>query len=395
MNKVCVFTCITGDYDNLQKLDYVDKEYDYICFTNNKNIVSDFWKIIYISEDLDNLTLARKIKILGHEVLKKYDMTIWLDGAVKLRKPLSTFISECNPDEYDMVCFNHSQRDCIYDEINACVYLYKENITNANKIYNFLEKEKYPKHNGLIESTVLVRKNNKEIDELMKLWFKMITNYSRRDQLSFDYCLWKKPIKIQRLDLNVFDNKYFVHEGHKTATFSKKYRVYFDDNKSITNLIEGVYTLEDNYYVAKIKLPIDCNKIEFIVSPYDYLLLNDIKTTMKYEYNCNIKFDSKIFYSNNSIFFKKKLKKGDTESIKFNFDVLNIGLLLDIVGKRSDNLGTEITNLNNEISKLINNINSLEGEKNYYKTSLDKIYNSKGYKLLNKFYKSKDLFKRK
>ena len=40
-NKICVYTCITGDYDELKDIKYVDKDYDYICFTNNKKIKSN------------------------------------------------------------------------------------------------------------------------------------------------------------------------------------------------------------------------------------------------------------------------------------------------------------------------------------------------------------------
>ena len=45
--KICVYTCITGSYDDLQP---VEKEegIDYICFTNNQRLKSDFWTIIYI-----------------------------------------------------------------------------------------------------------------------------------------------------------------------------------------------------------------------------------------------------------------------------------------------------------------------------------------------------------
>lgn len=376
MNKICVYTCITGDYDSLKNLSYPDNNFDYICFTNNKDITSDFWKVVYISEDLDNLTLARKIKILGHDELKKYDLTIWLDGAMQLRKPLSTFLDECcDLDNYDMVGFNHRDRDCIYDEIDTCVFLFKESVENAKKINSFLRKEKYPEHNGLIESTVLIRKNNNEVKNLMNLWFDMVTRFSRRDQLSFNYCLWKNPIRIQMLDMYVFNNEYFIHEGHKSIFFSRNYRVYFGDNYKFNNLFEGKYIYEKGYYEASFNVPFDVDKIELIVSPYDYVILNDVETNIKYDFNCYLLSDYKVFFKNRSIVFYGDFKKDENVKIKFSFDILSINNIFSVF-ERSNSMyerRIELLEKNNE------NINN----------ELNKVLNSKGWMFLEKLRKIK------
>ncbi len=69
-NKICVYTCITGNYDKIKELDFKEEGIDYYFFTNNKNLTSKTWKVIYIENDgLDNIRLARKIKVLGHEIL--------------------------------------------------------------------------------------------------------------------------------------------------------------------------------------------------------------------------------------------------------------------------------------------------------------------------------------
>ena len=389
MNKCCVYTCITGDYDSLNTPKYIDKNFDYICFTNNKKITSNFWKIIYISDDLDNLTLARKLKILGHEKLDKYDLTIWLDGSIDIRKPLSNFLNECcDLKNNDMVGFAHHQRDCIYEEMAACVYLYKENLDNANRLYNFYKKEKYPEHNGLIESAVLVRKNNIEVKELMKLWFEMLAEYSRRDQLIFNYCLWKKPIKMQFLNMNIFDNKYFIYTGHKEVKFSRKYRVYFNSTNDFINMYENKYETDKDYYVAKFKIPVDCQKFEIIISPYDYILLKEIKTDIKHGFKCDIVDDLCFFFNNNFIVFEQDFKKGDLVTIKFKFEALDFKTLLKLFDMNNNKLNGEITKLNEHIKDLNDEIMKREKK-------LSDIYNSKGYKLLNKFYKAQNLFRRK
>ena len=54
--KICVYSCITGNYDNIIDYKTKDKNIDYILFTNDSSIKSDFWNIVYIDNDsLDNI----------------------------------------------------------------------------------------------------------------------------------------------------------------------------------------------------------------------------------------------------------------------------------------------------------------------------------------------------
>lgn len=226
--KKCVFTCITGIYDRLNDVVHEDG-FDYICFTNNRLLTSDTWKIIYIDENYDNAILQRKVKILSYQYLPDYDLTIYIDAPIVINKSLDLLLdTECQLDLYDMVCFKHQERDCVYDEIEACSNLNKESEERLSRLKLFLQGEKYPEHNGLTENTVLIRKNIDEVNRLMDDWFSMILNYSRRDQLSFNYCLWKRPVKIKLLDMYVFDNPYFTHMGHRIFDYFS-YRIGFDN----------------------------------------------------------------------------------------------------------------------------------------------------------------------
>ena len=63
MKKICVYTCITGDYDNVHEVKKKETGVDYLLFTNNKSVVSNSWQVVYIEDpNLDNQRLSRKIK---------------------------------------------------------------------------------------------------------------------------------------------------------------------------------------------------------------------------------------------------------------------------------------------------------------------------------------------
>ena len=42
----------------------------------------------------------------------------------------------------------------------------------------------------------------------------MIINYSKRDQLSFNYCIKKTGLKVKWIDEKVFENDWFLWENH-------------------------------------------------------------------------------------------------------------------------------------------------------------------------------------
>ena len=372
MGKICVYTCITGNYDNLKDIKFKEKNIDYICFTNNKNITSNDWTVKYIDEDLDNLTLARKIKILGYKYLSEYDITVWLDGAVEMLMPISTFICECcDFEQYDMICFNHQLRDCIYDEINECVRVNKESVENALTLEKFLLSSNYPKHNGLIESTVLVRKNIMSVNKLMDDWFEMLLNYSRRDQLSFNYVLWKNPINIKFLDIWVFNNKYFLHDHHIGKDTLKKYRLYFGNATKFDfhKCLDGTYTNGELKEGLKIKIPIDTSRIELTLdevgSYINNVYLNKENTSFiynaceingkKYFYDSSIiSFDGNFFLNEVLIF---KIDVGSNENNLLKEISLKINELYSenmMLLSKNDELSSAVEQKNIEINNILN-----------------------------------------
>ena len=61
-----------------------------------------------------------------------------------------------------------------------------------------------PKNYGLGENNILYRKHNDE--KMIKIdeeWWQMVSNYAKRDQLSFAYLLWKNGINIKE---STFEN---------------------------------------------------------------------------------------------------------------------------------------------------------------------------------------------
>lgn len=265
--RICVYTCITGDYDQLQ---HIQKEanIDYICFTNNRNLCSKEWQVVHIDNEgnMDDLCLARKIKILGHELLRvNYDISIWVDGVIQIRGNVREFLENyCSLDSYDMTCFRHRMRDCVYDEATACIIHRKENKAAMIDFLDFMTKEDFPKHAGLAETGVLIRKHNsKQVKETMRLWFDLLCRYTKRDQLTFPYCIYKTGLKVNWLDLNILDNPWFLGRVHKQNKETNVARVFFGVFRDVyKDCYEDILMVKrNNEYNIEISVPCSCNQI--------------------------------------------------------------------------------------------------------------------------------------
>ena len=236
-SKKVVYTCIIGRYDNLFVHTYINNDWDYICYTDDKYLIDakiyGNWIIKPLQfNELDNTRNNRWHKLHPHIILKDYDISLYIDSNIDIT---TSYVFECinnaiNNDEKISIP-KHYLRDCLYKEAEI---ICENNVDNPDivksqmKIY---KDEKFPEHYGLAENNCIYRKHNDElIIKTMEEWWYWIENYSKRDQLSLFYSLWKNGIKMEkyltdipiRYDFNNFNwfyhkksNELLLEEGKK------------------------------------------------------------------------------------------------------------------------------------------------------------------------------------
>lgn len=421
MNKICVYTCITGDYDNLIDIQNIEQGIDYICYTNNKKIKSKIWKVKHIVDNtLTDAELNRKIKILGTEELKKYDVTIYIDGNFTIVGSIKKLIEE-NVDlkKYDFVGFKHSVRNSINEEMLACLMYNKENIENISKLYDFYNREKFPDNNGLIEASILIRNfNNDKLNECMKLWFDMYINYAHRDQLCFQYAAWKTGLKYDLLDMSVWDNEYTKNVEH---IVSKQINVdvYFKlDGKFLVDKSKNIsFEVGENQFVGNIIADFEYDEIVLKFNTECDLVLYDEKYN-EYEVryvNC-IQSQGKVLFNSKPVVIIKVNNKRDfiihltgyldkskntylecyRKEIHLNSEVIkekeNFIKKLTDAQKKLKKQNNALIQKNNELAD--ENADLLLENKKINKEYSD-VINSKRWKVTSKLFSITNIFKRK
>ena len=266
MEKICVYTCITGNYDDLKEV-RINEGIDYICFTNNKKIKSETWKIIYIEDKkLDNHYLSRKIKMLGDPYLdKNYTLSIYVDASIIFKKSVKEFLSNYFDLEKDLLAAcKHSVRNSIKEEAIACIEQKKDNEKTIRRQLSFYQEDNFADNLGLLEMTLIIKRhNNPLVRKTMKLWFEMILKYSKRDQLSFMYCLFKTKLPFRVIPLNVWSNEYIEFTPHKKNNFDYTYKIYYDfgDGFNENDCDNFVYITKENKFLLSFILKKDVNRL--------------------------------------------------------------------------------------------------------------------------------------
>jgi hypothetical protein len=197
-NKIVVYTCITGGYDNILEPSYVTPGVDYICFTDNMNMKSKTWKLRSIPEELlsySKVKQQRGIKILAHRYLPEYSISIWVDGSVIVRGDVKEYLKTLDLEQYSVFIPEHPARKCIYAEKDACVRIRKikgDEVKLAEEQMKRYKEEGFPTNFGLVQTNIMIRRHNDQYSkDLMEKWWSELKDYSHRDQLSFNYALWK------------------------------------------------------------------------------------------------------------------------------------------------------------------------------------------------------------
>ena len=358
MARICVYTCITGNYDNVNEIANKEKGIDYYLFTNNKSIKSNTWKVIYLKDKkLDDHRLSRKIKSLGHPSINDYDILVWIDACVVFQKSIKEFIKTYLK-RAPFAAFRHFERDCIYDEAIECIRLKKDTKKDILRQVEFLRKEGYPAHNGLLEMTVFIRRqNNPVVQKTMKDWFKMIRKYSKRDQLSFMYCAWKNKLQFNTIPLIVWKNDWFETKQHNYKEKLTTCRIYYGEEKTFDYKYDDQpeYVVDGNKYSVVSTVVEDTNSIAIEatdIPAMEYKNLNITGIEVKnLEFINTIDFgDKKIVFAQHGIIkIEGDFKKGEQLKLEFEARKLEQAKLYELIEflsvqnkELSDNLNSHI-----------------------------------------------------
>lgn len=262
-NRKVVYTCITGGYDNVPVHKYVAPDWDYVLFTDNQELIKQgnfaHWVVKPLRfKKLTNVKNARWHKVNAHKLFPSYVCSLWLDGQIMVNNNnLFTLCDRLLKENVLCATPAHPRRKCIYEEAK----IIKEYNIDFPEVVDaemcFLKQNGYPKNYGLSETNIVFRQHNK-IKSTLHLWWRMIKNYSKRDQLSFNYSVWKTktPLSYIYTDEN---SGFGIHHFIEDITFIENKT--HDQNKINKLQYEWIHCIKP--YMSKIKIYLKYLKLSY------------------------------------------------------------------------------------------------------------------------------------
>lgn len=210
IKELTVYTAVFDGYDSLRDMISSGQNVRYVCFTDDRTLRSDVWEIIYVDREYDDPILeSRKYKMLPHLFINT-EYSLYIDANVQFVMSPLDYVNQYLMGK-DMLFVPHPVRDCIYQEMATCILLNKDFPQRLVDQVSVYSNYNCPEHSGLFYGGVIGRRHfEKEVVKFDNEWWNHFQQYSRRDQISLGYLIWKNHAEISLANIDCYNNKWFV-----------------------------------------------------------------------------------------------------------------------------------------------------------------------------------------
>ena len=238
MTTLAIYTVLTGDKEplgnpigRLQSIE-TDLKIDFICFTDNPALKSNVWNCrVFDTHCLPPEKSSRRPKALPHEYLADYDYSLYMDNICELKRlPNCSDILKAPDTDYVYRVFKHSTRTVLAEEALAISSLGYDTAENLiNQLDTYVQYLPLQSITPLNTCTILLRQHNHlQVIRHGRMWWEHILNFSKRDQMSFDFCRLQSSLKLNNFEGTKFENE-LIYEHNNAA--GGRLLASFDKNK--------------------------------------------------------------------------------------------------------------------------------------------------------------------
>lgn len=233
--KICFITAIYGNYESsCKKFVRQTVDTDFICFTDNKNIISNGWiidtnpyhlthkneiddskQINSICNNKHTFNVAKYYKQSFRKIpiLNKYDVIVWLDGTIEIIYEKTSEYILSNIYQKKIIGWHHEMREgFLYSEVkDSHFFRYTsthwngqdqpyQDVDNQYRCYiqdgyseTFFKKmESHTKHFGVwLTCFVAFSQHDEEVAKFLDMWYMQTLKYTTQDQIGFPYVCQK------------------------------------------------------------------------------------------------------------------------------------------------------------------------------------------------------------
>ena len=165
----------------------------------------------------------RFAKFFPHRLFPDAGCSIYVDANTLVLADLTPLLAEFFASGADIGLFPHKQRFDIHAELAHARQVGKvpeEDAERGAAQLAFYRAEGLPDDHLFTENAIIFRRHGRPaLAAAMELWWEQMQTYTRRDQLSLPYVLYKSDLAVKLWDWNYkFANPYFRRYPHRRGT---------------------------------------------------------------------------------------------------------------------------------------------------------------------------------
>jgi hypothetical protein len=213
--RLAVYTVLTGSKeplgDPLAALPpgaHSDLDLHFVCFTDNPAPRSDVWELRRLDRvPLPPEKLSRRPKALPHEYLADFDFSLYVDNIVVFKR-LPRAADLCTDAPYLFKVYRHATRSDPRQEAEAIAHIgYEQADRLCAQLDHYERLLKVDEIGPLSTCTVILRQHrHPALVALGVTWWEQILNFSKRDQMSFDFAVRWSGARLEHLPGLKHDN---------------------------------------------------------------------------------------------------------------------------------------------------------------------------------------------
>lgn len=233
VSDVIVYSAVTSGYDMVFKPKTSSENIHYVLFSDRVNKIRG-WDVLPLTNKVEGshpLT-NRWYKFFPHKVFREAEYSVYVDGNIRILGDLAPLIEEFKQSRAALGLFKHLERTTILQEVDACLEHRKFDERDKEQVKYQLQtyaEEGMPLDQPLTDNGIIFRwHKHPGLSKAMSSWWGQLHEYSKRDQISLPYVVWKEDVSVKRWDWSFREsNAYFEAYPHRHSLIGDLYTVIF------------------------------------------------------------------------------------------------------------------------------------------------------------------------
>lgn len=221
--KIIVYSAVTSSYDMVFKPKVCTENVQYVLFSDQPGETSG-WNVLPIKNMVhkEGALTNRWYKFFPHEVFEDAEYSVYVDGNIRIIGDLGPLIQEFKESGAALGVFRHLERTNISQEAEACLELGKFDDQDKDLVKDQLEmysESGVPPNLPLTDNGIIFRwHKHPKLSGAMSSWWAQLRSFSKRDQISLPYVVWKDNLPVKKWDWSFrVNNSYFEVYPHRRS----------------------------------------------------------------------------------------------------------------------------------------------------------------------------------